>query len=118
MRREPGPLLGWPALFGRLGRELAELLPRAPAIVLERVHHLAGPQPTLRLLGAHLLPALPRDATVILLAHQPLPPNALPAGAIEHDPGVLRLDSRAAQALATDAGVDMPAGILRRALAL
>src|SRR5262245_39211948 len=40
MRRQPGPIAGWPALFASLAGELAEALPPQGALVLERSHHL------------------------------------------------------------------------------
>ena len=58
MRRRPGPVMGWPPLFGRLAAELAELMPKPSALVLEHAHHLGRAHRTLTLLGGTLLPAL------------------------------------------------------------
>jgi len=43
MKLNPGPLMGWPALYNLLAQELADGLPPSSAIVLENVHHKAYP---------------------------------------------------------------------------
>ncbi|MCG8348168.1 MAG: hypothetical protein MI924_10370, partial [Chloroflexales bacterium] len=78
MRRHPGPMLGWPALFAHLAHELATALPIDCCIVLEHIHFLNDSRPTLGLLGNHLLPALLGDRTLILTAAHDLPEAALP----------------------------------------
>src|SRR5689334_16559320 len=58
MRRQLGPITGWPPIFGRLAQELAEVLRSSGAIVLENCHYLGDAPSTLRLLGAEVLSAL------------------------------------------------------------
>src|SRR3990172_2566355 len=66
MRRQPGPMAGWPPLFTHLARELAESLPPSSAVVLEHIHDLNDTHPTLRLLATCFLPALPDGVALIL----------------------------------------------------
>jgi DNA-binding SARP family transcriptional activator len=116
MRRQPGPASGWPALFAHAARELAEALPPASALVLEHSHYLNDTHPTLSLLGAHLLPALPPTFAGILTADYSLPAAALPADTLRIGAGDLRLGAPAAEALAERAGLS--AACVRRMLAL
>jgi DNA-binding SARP family transcriptional activator len=118
MRRQPGPIAGWPGLFASLAGELAEALPPQGALVLEHSHHLNDTHPTLGLVGAHLLPALPETVAGILTADHRLPSGALPdgtacVGAIE-----LGLDPSTAQALAACADVMLPVACIRRMVEL
>jgi DNA-binding SARP family transcriptional activator len=118
MRRQPGPTAGWPGLFASLGGELAEALPQRGALVLEHSHHLNHTHPTLGLLGAHLLPALPETIVGILTADQSLPVGALPHGTTHVGVSELSMLSSAAQELAecTDAG--LPVASIRRMIEL
>jgi DNA-binding SARP family transcriptional activator len=118
MRLRPGPLRGWPALFAQLGHELGDMLPATTALVLERSHHVSGPHPTLRQFNKHLLPALPSGMSCVLIAHQPLPRADLPAHTLYYSAGDLRLDDRAACALAARLGGGLAVGSILRAVAL
>ncbi len=118
MRRQPGPIAGWPLLFAHLARELAEALPASTALVLEHVHYLDDTRPTLGLLGGYLLPALPDGVACILIADHRLPRVFLPAHTIEHSANDLRLNDRMALAMAERAGSGLPATYVRRAVAL
>ena len=72
MRRQPGPIAGWPRAVSRLAEELQELLATPSAVVLQHVHHLGQARPTLDLLGCHLLPALSGRGVCILTSSQDL----------------------------------------------
>jgi DNA-binding SARP family transcriptional activator len=91
MRRRPGPVAGWPPLFGRLAAELAQALTRPAALVLEHAHHLGRAHSTLALLGSTLLPALNDDTACVLMSHEDLPPAALPAKFVRRSTRDLRL---------------------------
>jgi DNA-binding SARP family transcriptional activator len=118
MRRHPGPLRGWPPLFAHLGHELAGALPATTALVLERGHYLGGFHPTLQLFSSHLLPAVPSSMSCVVTAYQPLPHADLPAQTLYYDAGDLRLDQRAAHALAERIGASLTDEPIRRAVAL
>ncbi|HEY3229474.1 MAG TPA: BTAD domain-containing putative transcriptional regulator [Roseiflexaceae bacterium] len=118
MRRQPGPIVGWPALFAHLGQELAAALPPSGALVLEDSHHLNDTHPTLALVGAHLLPALPRTVACILTADHRLPAGALPADTVHVGANELSLDPRAALELAERADTELSTACVRRMVAL
>ena len=118
MRRQPGPIAGWPGLFASLAGELAEALPPQGALVLEHSHHLNDTHPTLGLVGAHLLPALPETVAGILTADHPLPCSALPDGTACVGAADLGLDPAAAQALAACADAALPVACIRRMIEL
>jgi len=118
MRRQPGPTAGWPALFVHLGQELAAALPPSGALVLEDSHHLNDTHPTLALVGAHLLPALPRTVAGILTADHRVPTRALPADTVQVGANELSLDPRAALELAERADTDLSNACVRRMVAL
>jgi DNA-binding SARP family transcriptional activator len=78
MRRQPGPLLGWPRLFMCLSDEFTRILPPNATIVLENAQYLVNQAtPTLGLLGMYWLPSLPAPFRKIFISACPLPPNAL-----------------------------------------
>lgn len=56
IRRQPGPVMGWPPLFGRLAAELAEVMPGPAALVFEHVHFLGRPTVRLPCLAARFCP--------------------------------------------------------------
>jgi DNA-binding SARP family transcriptional activator len=118
MRRQPGPVMGWPPLFAWLARELAEALPASTAIVLENVHYLNGACPTLRLLGDYFLTALPASFTCILITPAPLPREALPVYTVQRSIRELRLDPPGVLALARHIQVDLSGLSLGRMIAL
>jgi len=118
MRRRPGPTSGWPALFAHLAQELAEALPPDSALVLEHSHHLNDTHPTLGLVGAHLLPALPDNVASILTADHRLPAAALPASSACVGAGELSLDAPATLELAGRADTDLSRTCVRRMVAL
>jgi DNA-binding SARP family transcriptional activator len=118
LRRQPGPIAGWPPLFQHLGEELAGGLPASCAVVLEGGHYLDDIHQALALLGKHLLPALPPSMTFILTTARPLPAAALPAGIRQLGVDDLRLDTRTAAALAHGQDVPLSGVSLQRALAL
>jgi DNA-binding SARP family transcriptional activator/tetratricopeptide (TPR) repeat protein len=93
MRRRPGPVAGWPPLFGRFAAELAEAMPRPAALVFEHAHHLGRAHLTLGLLGSTLLPALNADTACVLMSHEDLPPAALPANVVRRSTHDLRLSA-------------------------
>jgi DNA-binding SARP family transcriptional activator len=99
MRRRPGPVMGWPPLFGRLAAELAEVLPQSAALVFEHAHHLVRAQQTLALLGSTVLPAVDLDVACVLMSHQGLPPAALPANLVRRSTRDLRLSAANVQQL-------------------
>lgn len=78
LRARPGPVSGWPPLFGRLASDLVPLLRDRGALVLGNVHHASAPSQTLSLVIAHLLPALVAvGVPCVLVGHQPVPPRLL-----------------------------------------
>jgi DNA-binding SARP family transcriptional activator len=91
MRRQLGPIAGWPLLFARLAEELQELLSTSGALVVQHVHHLSRKRPTLDLLGSHLLPALTSHITCVLISGHDLPPAALPGWIVRRSARDLRL---------------------------
>jgi DNA-binding SARP family transcriptional activator len=104
MRRQPGPVAGWPPLFGRLAAELAEMVSESGALVLEHAHHLSRVHPTITILGTHLLPAIDSDAACVITSHEELPATALPVRATRRSTRDLRLaPAEARELLARDA---------------
>lgn len=99
MRRRPGPVMGWPPLFGRLAAELAEAMARPAALVFEHGHHLGRAQPTLDLLGSAFLSALNPDTACILMSHEELPLGALPANLVRRSASDLRMSPGTVQRL-------------------
>jgi DNA-binding SARP family transcriptional activator len=118
MRRHPGPIAGWPVLFGQLAQELAELLGSGGALVLENCHYLSDACQTLRLLGTHVLSTLPPGISCVLTADQSLPLSALPARTAYQDAGALRINGKAAQALADQYHCNLSSACIRDAVAL
>jgi DNA-binding SARP family transcriptional activator len=98
MRRQPGPVAGWRALFMHLGGELADLLGSDGTLVLENYHILGDAPQTARLLAVHALAGLPAGVCCILTAERALPPLGLPEHLIRRDAGDLRVSRRAAEA--------------------
>jgi DNA-binding SARP family transcriptional activator len=90
MRRQPGPVGGWPLLFARLAEDLQDLLSSSGALVIQDVHHLRRKLPTIELLGSHLLPALTSVACVLISCHD-LPSAALPRLIVRRSAHDLRL---------------------------
>ena len=99
IRRQPGPVMGWPPLFGRLAAELAEVMPGPAALVFEHVHFLGRAHRTLALLGSTLLPALNLDTACVLMSHEDLPLAALPASIVRRSTRDLRLSAATVQQL-------------------
>jgi DNA-binding SARP family transcriptional activator len=99
IRRRPGPVMGWPPLFGRLAAELAEVMPGPAALVFEHVHFLDRAHRTLALLGRTLLPALNLDTAGVLLSHEDLLLAALPASMVRRSTRDLRLSAATVQQL-------------------
>jgi DNA-binding SARP family transcriptional activator len=118
MRRHPGPMLGWPALFAHLADELATALPADCCLVIEHIHFLNDSRPTLGLLGNHLLPVLIGDRTLILTAAHDLPEAALPPQTIGYGASDLRLAEDAVLALAGQLGSQLSRDALYRVVKL
>ncbi len=118
MRRRPGPVAGWPPLFGRLAAELAEAMPRPTALVLEHAHYLGRVHPTLAVLGSTLLPTLDGDIACILVSHENLPPATLPAHGVRRSADDLRLPPVAVDELLQRGAPGMERESARRAAAL
>jgi DNA-binding SARP family transcriptional activator len=112
MRRYPGPTSGWPGLFAQLANELGATLPRDTALVLEHSQYLNDTHPTLNLLSAHLLPALPPTFATMLISDHRLPTIARAADVVCLGADELRLDISAARALSDQAGFS-PSGLRR-----
>lgn len=91
MRREPGPVGGWPALFDQLAAEFNGI-GMAATLVVEHVHHLDQAHAALGLLATRLFPTLPPAMPRILTSHRELPPAALPPGAARWSASDLRID--------------------------
>jgi DNA-binding SARP family transcriptional activator len=92
MRRQPGPLSGWPYLFRHLGQELGRVLAGNGTLVLEDVHHLNQERPTLALVGQHLLPSVAgAAATCILTSSDELPAGTMAQPATRRSSDHLRL---------------------------
>ncbi|HEX4814603.1 MAG TPA: BTAD domain-containing putative transcriptional regulator [Nonomuraea sp.] len=71
MRRRPGPLHGWTAVYDLLGQELRGHLGEG-TMVLEHADRLGGRSPVLDLVGAHLLPVLHRSTACVLITARPI----------------------------------------------
>lgn len=118
MRREPGPITGWPAHFTQLGEELGQELPEDTAIVIEQDRDPSPYRHVLGLVFAHLLPALPEGFSLTLIGSSGEPPLDLPKGTChlsEHD---LRLKPSAADSLAQLLDLKLPQALVRRVLTL
>jgi tetratricopeptide (TPR) repeat protein len=118
MRRHPGSIAGWPPLFDRLAHELAEALGPQGSIVVEDAGRLDGLHPTLRLLGTHLLSALPDEVVRILTSHRNLPESVLPAGTIRRGVGDLQIDTDLATELIARSLPTSSNALVRQAAAL
>lgn len=118
MRRQPGPLVGWPPAFALLGEELGEALPATGALVLEHVHHLEDAYPTLQLLTQHLIPALPNGVACIITSHRQLPAAALPGPIVRRSVRDLRIPPAVAQADLKRAALGLSSEDTARAAAL
>jgi DNA-binding SARP family transcriptional activator len=118
MRRHPGPLLGWPALFAGLAQELAALLGADGSLVLEDCQPLGDAYQTLQLLSAYVLAALAPGVCCILTAERALPPGMLPRHTTFVDARDLRVERRIAEALPDAIGLELPAATIRRVVEL
>jgi DNA-binding SARP family transcriptional activator/tetratricopeptide (TPR) repeat protein len=78
MRKLPGPVQGWQALFTQLGQEIEECLPEPAFLVLENMQFFSQSPMTLALLIKHFLPALPNQIKVILISQKDLPGYPFP----------------------------------------
>ncbi|NEA99045.1 BTAD domain-containing putative transcriptional regulator [Streptomyces sp. SID13726] len=115
LRARPGPVSGWPPLFGRLASDLVPLLRSRGALVLENVHHASAPSQTLPLAVAHLLPALvAAGVPCVLVSHQQVPRRLLGGSEVRRFGPELRVPPSVLERLLD---VDAPvAGRLRRRL--
>jgi DNA-binding SARP family transcriptional activator len=113
MRRQPGPVAGWPVLFARLAEELQDLLSPSGALVLQDVHHLSRRRPTLELLGSHLLPAL-TGRVVCVLTSDDLPSAALPSWIVRRSARDLRLADATVSRMLERAAPDLSGERLRQ----
>jgi DNA-binding SARP family transcriptional activator len=118
MRRHPGPMAGWVPLFSCLGHELAEALPTATVLVLEHLDQIGEAHPTLELLGANLLAALPASIACILTAHTKVPTSGWPSYLMYRGPDDLRVDNRLASRLVRCSTGRLPGETLERAVTL
>jgi DNA-binding SARP family transcriptional activator len=117
MRREPGPLSGWPCLFRHLGQELALLL-AGGTLVLEDVHHLNQERPTLALVGRHLIPSLADTATCILTSGDEPPAGAITQPARRRSADHLRLGPAAVRQALERVAPGIGSDSVRRAIKL
>lgn len=118
MRRQPGPVAGWPPLFTSLAQELAEVLRPRGVIVLEGCHYLGDVSSTLKLLSAYVLSMLPSRVTCILTAERSVPFAVLPNAVASRCAGDLRLNACAAQAFVNELDGELPEASVRQAVAL
>src|SRR6266536_2530776 len=118
MRRQPGPVVGWPPLFAHLAQELIELLNAGGALVIENCHYLVDGCQTLSLLGVHVLSALLPAIICVLTAERSLPLSAFPAHTIYQDAGNLRVSSKTAQALVDQRSCNLSSTCIRGISAL
>jgi DNA-binding SARP family transcriptional activator len=116
MRRQPGPIAGWPRVVSRLAEEFQELLATPSALVLQHVHHLRQARSTLDLLGCHLLPTLAGRGVCILTSSHDLPSASLPAWTVRRSARHLRLASRVAHQALRRTAPELP-GERRRQVA-
>ena len=116
MWRRPGPRMGWEPLFTTLAGELGEGLPASSALVIERVHHLNGEQPTFKYLGTNLLSHLPANFTAILTSNRILPKAYLPQKTVYLKAENLRLDMQSGLALVETTHAGLAGDHLRRTL--
>ena len=118
MRKFPGPVSGWPALFKHLGEELAGSMPPSAALVIEDIHQLSSLYPTLGLFCTYLLPELPPGLSCILIAHDTIPLAALPTSTVLRRAADLRMDLQAGLALVESEGASLTKACIQRTLAL
>ena len=114
MRARPGPIFRWPPLFRSLGDELHETLDPSTVLVFENLELLAAGYETMNLLGAYILPSLPKQAPCILISNQRLPPATIPEDAQRFDAKDLRLDNLACISLAERINASLPPKQLQR----
>ncbi len=111
MRRQPGSVFGWPALYQSLSRDLGEAV-RAngemrAAFVVEHINALQEKPEALSLLCGHFLPRLPNGISGILTRHWPAGRAGLPGWEIQLGLRDLRMDVITAITLARQAGVNL-----------
>lgn len=76
MRDKPGPVYGWPPLFGVLAGDMADCVAGGGAVVIEDMHGTLAAGDTLSLIGTHLLGPLAHVAPCVLVSRHALPPTA------------------------------------------
>ncbi|WP_427165491.1 BTAD domain-containing putative transcriptional regulator [Streptomyces sp. C1-1] len=114
LRARPGPVSGWPPLFGSLASELVPLLAGKGALVLENVDHASAPSRTLSLVLAHLVPALvTAGVPCVLVGHRQVPQSLLSARDVRRCGPELRLAPGALERL-LDGAVPVPRRSRRR----
>ncbi len=118
MRRQPGPISGWPPVFHSLAAELGCALPPDTVIVIEHLHYLVAAGPALALLERCLLTDLPEHVGCILTSDSGVPlmtmrPNPAPIGCEG-----LRLDQPAARRWLAQGPAELAARPLHKALRL
>jgi DNA-binding SARP family transcriptional activator len=76
MRARPGPVYGWPPLFGVLADALADCVAGHGAVVIEDAPGMLAAGDTLSLIGTYVLAPLARVAPCVLVSGHRLPPAA------------------------------------------
>ena len=114
---QPGPVFGWPPLFGQLARDLRLCLDGNGALVLEDIHYAAAGSPTLSMIGRFLLPELAGAGPCVLMSHRS------PAGARQdtwtrRSAGELRLSAAAVRRLLEERAPGLTARVRDRAVDL
>lgn len=113
MRRTPGPIAGWPMLFGQLAEELSATLPPESAFVIEYPHMHQDWLP-LRLLWEHSLPTLANRLCCVVLGHN-LPGATRRSGdVVVYRTAELFVDLRSADRLADQIGTGLESAHLAR----
>jgi len=95
---QPGPVFGWPPLFGQLARDLSLCLDANGALVLEDAHYAAAGSPTLAMIGRFLLPGLAGAGPCVLTSHRS-PPGGSPDTWTRRSAGELRRPAPAVRRL-------------------
>lgn len=106
MRRTPGPLVGWPVLFGQLAEELSATLPPESAFVIEYPHTCQDAL-ALRLLWEHSLPMLANRLCCIVLSHNLPGPPRRSGDVVVYRTSELLVDRRSVDRLADQIGAGL-----------
>lgn len=117
MRRTPGPIAGWPVLFGQLAEELCATLPPESAFVIEYPHvqqDVHQDSLAWRLLWEHTLPLLASRLCCVVLGHNVPGATRRIGDLVVYKTAELLVDLRSADRLADQLGAGLESAHLAR----